>query len=126
MRKTSVDLEERQYNLAESMANNGDAASQSEAIRDAIEYYAQEMGYTNGEKRDTQLRWWLQRLAAALVYIGLGTVGVVYFLPIKFRMAAVAPIVVGLGVYAIDRVLAEYEPAVSKRLNQAFNTGDRV
>lgn len=120
MDRVTVRLEERQRELAESMADNGDAANQSEAVRDAIEHYAQASGYTNGEKKQTSLRWILSKLAAALIYIGLGTAAGAYFGPMEFRLAAVAPVMVGLGLFALEAVVAEYEPGVSRRIEGWF------
>lgn len=126
MRKTSVDLEERQFELVASMSDNGDAATQSEAIRDAIEHYAQARGYVNGAKRDTRLRWLFRQMGWAFMLVGLGAVGVFYFFPVNFRIVAVVPLLSGLIFLATDRALERHEPRVSNRLREAFTRGERA
>lgn len=120
MQKTSVDLEQRQYDLTKSMADNGDADSQSEAIRDAIEYYAQDRGYVNGRKAETQLRWSIRQLGTLFIYIGLGMTVALYWFPVEFRMAALAPIVTGLVCLGGERALGRVEPGISHRLARIF------
>lgn len=116
MRKTSVDLEQRQFDIAEAMAENGDADTQSEAIRDALEYYGQDMGYINGRKVDTELRWAIRQMGQLFIYIGIGLVAALYWFPVGFRATALAPIFVGLVALAIDKALARFEPSFSRRM----------
>lgn len=102
------------------MADNGDAANQSEAIRDAVEYYAQELGYTNGRKIDTNLRWVLRQVATIFICVGLGFAAAFYFAPVAFRVASVAPVLGGLVCLGAEKALARHEPAVSNRLKRVF------
>lgn len=111
-----MDLEQRQKDTVEAMAQNGDADTASEAIRDAIEHYAATRGYYNGEKRDTYLRKVFGRMAWSFAYVGIGVVAVFYFLPLQFRIAAVVPFLGSVVCLAMEQLLARHEPAVSERL----------
>lgn len=126
MRTTSVDLEERQREITKSMAENGDAANQSEAIRDAIEHYAQETGYKNGTKRDTVLRQTTRRFADALALMALLWVGLTWLHPVGFRIFALPMFVGAISLYVMDRALAKWEPSVSRRIRGAFVRGEKA
>lgn len=116
MERRSIHFGGRHLEIVDKMEENGDADNASEAVRDAIEHYGQELGYTNGEKRDTYLRWLFGRMAWAFIYVGVGAVAVLYFLPIGFRLAAVGPFLGGLVCLVAERVLAAHEPQVTNSL----------
>lgn len=123
MRTTSVDLEDRQYQIASSMSDNGDAATQSEAIRDAIEHYAQDLGYINGEKRDTQLRQTLRRFGDAFALLGLMWLGLTFLYPLGFRMWTIPILGISLTLYATDRALKRIEPRLTYQLHAILPIG---
>lgn len=129
MRKTSIDLEQRHYRLAEEMEENGDADNQSEAIRTAIDAGGKAMGYLNGEKHDTRLRTISRRFADAFALLGLMWLGLTFFLPVEMRMFAVGPFAASVACLAIDRGLAAVEPRVTRRLSGVVTTllgGDKA
>lgn len=116
MRTTSVDLEERQKDVVEEMAKNGDAATASEAIRDAIEHYAQEQGYENGQKRQTALRSAIQRVGDAAALAGIIWLGFTLAMPVGFRFAAIGMLLGAMVCYGAERALGRVEPRVSQWL----------
>lgn len=120
MRKTSIDLEQRHYRLAEEMEENGDADNQSEAIRTAIDAGGKAMGYLNGEKHDTRLRTIARRFADAFALLGIMWIGLTLFVPVEFRLFAIAPFAMSVACLTIDRGLAVVEPHVSNRILGIF------
>jgi len=116
MEHYTVRLSERQADAVENMANNGDADNTSEAIRDAIEHYAQALGYFNGRKRDTTLRRGIRRAADAFALAALIWVGFTIMYPVSYRLAALPMFAVAVVFYGADRALAAYEPRVSRWL----------
>lgn len=122
MRKTSIDLEQRHYQLAEEMEENGDADNQSEAIRAAIDAGGNALGYYNGTKQDTRLRKTARRFADAFAIVGLIWIGATLFAPVALRVYVAAPFAASVACLALDRGLATVEPHVSNRLTGILTT----
>jgi len=114
---TTIRLENQQIQAAELMEKTGDADTQSEAIRQFINTGMAEMGYGNGKPPEsTTLQRLTRESARALTYVGLGWVVLAWMLPVVFRLPAVGVLLAAGGLWGLDRVLDEHEPAVSQRL----------
>jgi hypothetical protein len=124
--KVSVDLEKGQKGAFEKMEERGDADNQSEAMRRCINIGLAELGYLHGDPRDvdgeTPLRTVARRFADAFALVGLILVGFTFVYPLGLRAIAAFPFAASLGCYGIDRVLATYEPAVTRRLAAIFGS----
>lgn len=116
MEKCNVRLEKRQKNVVERMADNGDADTQSEAIRDAVEHYAQANGYVNGHKRDTALRHAVRRVADASALAGLMWMAFTLSFPTGYGVVALYMFLGSIVFYGVDRALGNVEPRVSNLL----------
>lgn len=113
MERYTVRLESRQSEVVESMAENGDVENPSEAIRDAIEHYAQSMGYVNGHKRDTTLRWGCRRAADLFAQAALIWLVFTMWFSSGYQLAAIPMFAIAVAFYSADRLLGRYEPHVS-------------
>jgi len=114
----SARLTNQQEDALEAMERNGDADNKSEALRMAVSEGLHALGYRNGAKTDTALRDTTQRVGDACALLGLLWLGITYLFPFGFRMWAIPIFTIALGLHGLDRVLEQYEPAVSNRLFQ--------
>jgi len=113
----SVRLEKQQLDAIEDMDTSDIADNESEAHRMLLNAGMHEYGYRNGDYTDTTLRDINQEITRLLLYIGIGFIGLTLTLPsYEIRLVGFAFVVSGLGLLGVDRLLAEYEPTVSKRL----------
>ena len=117
----SVRLDAREIDGIESVKTDEDK-NDAEALRDVIKaglaskgYLNGVNGYTNGDDQ-TMLRATAQRFTDAFALFGLFLLGATFWLPIEFRAFVAAPFAMAMATYALDRVLADHEPAVSNRL----------
>lgn len=121
MRKTSIALENRHFDIAEEMVDNGDVDNQSEMVRTAIDHYAHTRGYhTNGDKHQTRLRTLLRRLGDAFGLLAVLWIGLTFYYPLELRGFAIPFLLVALTFHATDRLLATREPALSHWLTTAL------
>ena len=120
MQTTTVDLEDRQKELLEEMAENGDIPNQSEGIRTGVEMVAAKNGYLNGQKKETTLRTVTGEMAKWFLIAGLVLVGVTYFYPVSLRLVALGPIISGLFLLGVERLLENHEPKVTNKIRGLF------
>lgn len=118
--KLGIAFDETQVDALEQMQEEGKADSYSEAGRIACAVGLQEMGYTNGGYSQTMLRRAVREVAKLFLVAGFVIVGLTYFYPLGFRIMAVGPILSGLFLLGVERVLASVEPTVSNRLKGLF------
>jgi len=126
--RKSIRLENKQLDAAGEMERQGEADNRSEALRTAINVGFSEMGYLNGDGRETQdtrLRAVASRFGEAFGLLGLMWVGVSFFMPLEFRMLAIAPFAASAACFGLDRLLESVEPAVSQHLIRVFR-GERA
>lgn len=114
--KVDVRLSSDQMNSLQAMQDEGLADNRSDAIRTALDRGFVQLGYRNGQKRDTRLRLVTRRLADAFALLGVMWIGLSFWLPIEYRAYAVAPLLASVTCLTIDRVLQSHEPAISRRL----------
>lgn len=113
----SVRLEKKQLDAISEMAEDGVADNESEALRNALDVGLHEYGYLNGGTQDTLLRQLTRRVGDAFGLLGILWLGVTFVYPIELRAFAIPIFLVALGLYGLDRLLAGFEPGVSKRLS---------
>ena len=124
-KRVTVRLENGQKHAFEEMERDGAADSQSEALRRALNVGLAELGYLNGQNRDTRIRMVARRFADAFALLGVLLLGTTFWLPLEIRMYVVAPFAMALACWGLDRFLEGHEPAVSNRLAGLF-TGERA
>lgn len=113
-------FDQQQVDGFEAMQEAGEADSYSEAVRRASAVGLQQMGYTNGKQTNTTLRKATQEASKLFLYFGLAIMGITWFYPLELRVMAVGPIVSGLFLVGVDRVLATHEPNISNKLRSLF------
>lgn len=118
MDRYTVRLQNRQSDVVESMAENGDAENPSEAIRDAIEHYAQSMGYVNGHKKSTFLTFAMWRVA--WLFGIAGVVGLAFTLtyPVSARLPSFALVITSFACFGAYHALNYVEPKVTNSLRR--------
>jgi len=122
-RKT-VRLEKQHLDAIEDMDGSDVADNESEAHRMLLKAGMHEYGFRNGDYTDTTLRGITQEVARIVLYVGIGFVGLSTTIPrYEVGFVGLALVVSGLGLAAVDRLLAEYEPTVSKRLKGLVGGG---
>jgi len=104
----------------EDMVEKGKADNESEAHRMFVNAGMREYGYTNGGYNQTTLRKATQEMAKVFLVAGLALVGVTFFYPVTFRLMAIGPIVSGLFLLGVERILADVEPSVSNKIRGLF------
>lgn len=110
-------LERHQLEQIDKMVKDGVADNDSEAVRTALDAGLAELGYLSGNgSARTRLRWAVRELARLFTYLGLGWLAATLLFPVEFRLYAVGWFVVALAFLGADRVLADVEPWVSRRL----------
>lgn len=105
-----------QVQAIEDMVDKGIADNQSEAHRMLVNAGMHEYGYTNGGYSETALKTVCGEMAKLFLVSGLILVGVTYFYPVQLRLLAVGPIVSGLFLMGVERVLESHEPKVTNAL----------
>lgn len=118
----SARLTTHQQDCLQSMVERGEADNKSEAFRMALDSGLVELGYKNGHKTDTRLRYLLQRAGDAFGLLGLFWLGLTFLYPVGFRMWAIPIFAVALGLHVADRGLKRHEPGVSRRLAAVFGS----
>jgi len=121
--RETVRLENKQMEAAAEMERQGEADNKSEALRTAMNVGFSEMGYLNGngrEAQDTRLRAAASRFGEAFGLLGFMWIGVSFFMPLEFRMLAIAPFAASAACFGLDRLLESVEPAVSQRILRVF------
>lgn len=127
--QTTANLESGQKKALEQMVEDEVADTQSEALRRTLNIGLADLGYLNGtpvDNGDTRLRAAARRFTDAFALLGVLLIGVTFFLPLEMRMFVIAPFGAALACHSIDRALASYEPAVSRRLARAFSRGEQA
>lgn len=104
----------------EAMQEEDKADSYSEAVRIASHVGLQQLGYVNGQQKNTRLRAVSKRFADALALLGLCWVGLTFFHPIGFRAFAIPIFMMAIALYGVDRLLESVEPAVSNKITGIF------
>lgn len=102
----------------EAMQEDGNADSYSEAVRRASIVGLQDMGYINGERKETALKTAVNRFAWLFTIAGMVGIGFTVAYPVPARLPSFAVAGFGVVLFAVHKVLAEYEPKVSNRLKR--------
>lgn len=102
------------------MVGNGDADSQSEALRVAVNAGLRSKGYHGAVKRDTPLRAFTRRTGDAFALLSLIWVGMTFLGPGVLRAWAIPFFLVAVAMYGVDRALKVVEPGISRRLRKLF------
>lgn len=125
--RVTIRLENRQIQAAGRMEEAGEADNQSEAIRQFINSGMAEEGYGNGEPpTDTKLQKLTRESARALAYVGIAWLVVAWMFPVEFRIPAAGVLFSAVALAGFERVLEEYEPSVSRRLQGVIARGGKT
>jgi hypothetical protein len=116
----SARFSKAQTEAIEDMVEQGKADNQSEAHRMFVNAGMREYGYVNGGYTDTVLKQATHEAAKWFLVAGLVLVGVTYFYPVSLRLVAIGPIVSGLFLMGVERVLESHEPKVSNKIKGLF------
>lgn len=110
-RPITAKLDDDQVDHLQQMVDVGEASSISEAVR---------MQVGRGSMTDTALRRTIRRFADSSALLGLFWVGLTFLYPLGFRAFAIPVFAIAVSLYAAERVLGAYEPAISMRLVGLF------
>lgn len=103
---TSVRVDNDHEAALGKMVDRGEADNPSEALRQTSQAELARRGYLDNSHATSYWAWALQRIAMAFMYVGAGAVAVLYFLPVRFRLVAVVPLLAGLVCLVGSRALA--------------------
>jgi len=113
-------LEKHQLDAIEDMVDRDVADNESEAHRMLLNEGKRAYGYKNGGYTETTLKQATHEAAKWFLVAGLVLVGVTYFYPVSLRLVAIGPIVSGLFLMGVERVLESHEPKVSNKIKGLF------
>jgi len=114
--RKSVHLEQHQLEAIEDMVNRGLADNESEAHRILLNEGKRGYGYKNGSYSDTVLKSVCGEMSKLFLLAGVVLVGVTYFYPVSLRLVALGPIISGLFLLGVERILESHEPKVTNTL----------
>jgi len=112
----SARFTKEQADAIEDMAESGKADNQSEAHRMFVNAGMRAYGYKNGSYSDTVLKTVCGEMSKLFLLAGVVLVGVTYFYPVSLRLVALGPIISGLFLLGVERVLESHEPKVTNTL----------
>jgi len=99
------------------MVEDGHADSRSEALRQTSQASLARMGYLNGTTKDTTLRQTVREFARLFVYGGFAWFAFTVLWSVEVRLAGMVLVTFGVALLGADRLLAQVEPSVTKRLH---------
>lgn len=117
--RKSVRLNQQQLRAIEKMQDNGEAKSQSEALRTALNVGFVQLGYfNNNRQRDTSLRRLVREAGKLSTYAAIFALGMSLFYPFAFRVPVMILIIGGMVLFGVDKALARVEPTVSQQIKR--------
>lgn len=117
-KRKTVSLNTHQLDAIEKMQEHGEADSQSEAFRMALNVGFVELGYLNGHSKDTSLRRLVREVGKLSTYAAIFALGMSLFYPFAFRVPVLILIVGGMVCFSVDKALARVEPRVSDNIKR--------
>lgn len=119
----SAQFDDHQTEAFDQMEKEGDAENQSEALRRAANVGLHEMGYINGEKKETRLKATVHYVSWLFMVAGLVGLAFTIAYPVPARIPSFAVLTVGVVLYGVHEKLEDVEPDLSRRLAR-FVRGD--
>jgi len=104
----------------ESMQEDGKADNYSEAVRIASTVGLQELGYLNGENKNTLLKQSVYRFSWLFSIAGMVGLGFTFAYPVPARLPSFAVLVFGIALYGVSELLEDHEPSVTKKIKRLF------
>lgn len=101
----------------EDYADDGNADSPSEALRQTSQAELARQGYLNGNG-NTTLKWASKEFSRAFAWIGVAWLAFTFTAPVEYRLGAVFALSAALACSALYVLLDTHEPHISERLGK--------